>query len=79
MEGGTDTKVCFPNLFLIWSIKKLRANCWEKGSGGTSWSKEEKETQEMQGFFNKVLEGEAGKQPCKILGKIEPAAFATNG
>lgn len=34
-----------PNWFVIVSIKKAEANCWEKGRGETSGSQEEKQTQ----------------------------------
>ena len=27
---GADTKIWFPNWFLVWSLKKAEANCWVK-------------------------------------------------
>ena len=53
--GDADSKVWFPNWFLIWSIKKTGANCWANGKGGTSGSQEEKADARKKRDFSAML------------------------
>ena len=53
--GGADTEVWLPNWFLIWSIKEARSQLLAEGTGGTSGSLEEKETQGKRGAFSAML------------------------
>ena len=71
-------RYCFPNWFLIWSIKKAEANCWAKSKDGTSGSQEEeKRFRERVGLSVRLWNGRHEKL-CKIFGnwKLQPLALA---
>lgn len=59
-RGGADTKIWFPDWFLIVSIKRAEANCWTKGKVGLLGPR--KKRRNMLGekvFVSQVLEQEA--------------------
>jgi hypothetical protein len=68
VEGGADSKVWFPNWFLIWSIKEPIAG--QKGQVGLpgAWKKRRLREREGAFFFGQVLEGEAGNNYVRSQG-----------
>ena len=66
--GGADTKIWFPNCFLIMSIKTAEANPWakEKKVGILGPRRKRRERDRERGFSARLL-GEEHK-PCKAFG-----------
>ena len=74
--GSADTEVWLPNWFLIWSIKEARSQLLAEGTGGTSGSLEEKETQGKRRALQLGFGRRRMKQSCSNSRKLEPAAAA---
>ena len=76
---GADTKIWFPNWFLIWSIKKAEVNCWVEGKGGTSVSQEENWMWWEKRLWQPCSGRRWKQQSCKASGHLGTAAFTMSG